>query len=82
MWRDGQCRGVGSSSDDDGRSGDEWSSAAFSPGIECCSLIQAPKSINRQRSLQNGRHFDAADHSTGLLQVGQAKVGMRGFCRR
>ena len=42
-----------------------------SPGITCRSLAHAPRSINLQRSLQNGRHGDAAFHSTGRLQVGQ-----------
>jgi len=30
--------------------------------------------MSLQRSEQNGRHFDADDHSTGELQVGQATV--------
>jgi hypothetical protein len=39
-----------------------------------CSLTHAPRSISLQRSLQNGRNGEAADHSTGRWQVGQATV--------
>ena len=46
-------------------------SGASSSAIPRCSLIQAPRSISRQRSLQNGRHGNASVHSTGRLQVGQ-----------
>lgn len=45
-----------------------------SPGIACFSLIQAPRSINLHRSLQNGRQAEASVHSTGFSHVGQATV--------
>ena len=38
--------------------------------MACFSLAHSPKSIKRQRSLQNGRKLDAVDHSTSFLQVG------------
>ncbi len=40
------------------------------------SSAQLPKSINRQRSLQNGRWGFLADHFTRSLQVGH--ITMRG----
>ena len=45
--------------------------AISSPGIACFSVIQAPRSMSLQRSLQNGRNGEASDHSTGRWQVGQ-----------
>ena len=62
-------------------------SGASSTTIRACSLIQAPRSISRQRSLQNGRHGDASVHSTGRLQVGQgttlgATAASRARCQR
>lgn len=45
-----------------------------SPGIECFSESQAPKSISRQRSLQNGLNW-AVDQSICRLQVGHLMVG-------
>lgn len=48
------------------------SASASSPGIACSSENQAPRSMRRQRSLQNGRHGDSGDQATDLPQVGQA----------
>ena len=48
------------------------SASASSPGIACSSENQAPRSMRRQRSLQNGRHGDSGDQVTGLPQLGQA----------
>jgi len=63
----GQCRG--GRPDDSSSSGQD--AEISSPGIDRCSLTHAPRSINLQRSLQNGRKGDSGDHSTGRLQVGQ-----------
>jgi hypothetical protein len=49
-------------------------SSMGSPGITLRSLAQAPRSMSLQRSLQNGRQGEAADHSTERLQVGQETV--------
>jgi len=43
-------------------------------GMARCSLTHAPRSTSLQRSLQNGRNGEAADHSTGRWQVGQVTV--------
>lgn len=45
-----------------------------SSGILCCSVNQAPRSMSRQRSLQNGRYDDVVDHSTGRRHVGHFTV--------
>jgi len=37
-------------------------------------LNHSPRSINRQRSLQKGRHLDSGTQGTGLPQLGQATV--------
>ena len=50
-------------------------------GDACFSVIHAPRSISRQRSLQNGRHFASADHSTGRWHVGHGNVGMAACSR-
>src|SRR5437762_2408578 len=42
-----------------------------SPGTRCDSSAQSPKSINLQRSEQNGRKVFSGIHVCGLLQVGQ-----------
>jgi membrane-anchored protein YejM (alkaline phosphatase superfamily) len=42
-----------------------------SAGMVYFSSAHAPRSISLQRSQQNGLHWDASFHSTGLLQVGQ-----------
>ena len=42
----------------------------LSSDIVYVSLAHSPKSINRQRSLQNGRNFDMLDHSSSCLHVG------------
>ena len=46
------------------------STGAGSPGMARCSVSQAPRSISRQRSLQNGRN-GALSHSSSRWQVGQ-----------
>ena len=53
------------------------SPSRVSPGIACFSAAHAPRSMSLQRSVQNGRHGEASDHSTGRLQVGQGTEGMR-----
>jgi hypothetical protein len=45
--------------------------------MTCFSLAHAPKSISLQRSLQNGRHGAAGDHSTSRLQVGHDAMRLR-----
>ena len=65
QWRGG-CPDDSSSSGQDAE--------ISSPGIARCSLTQAPRSINLQRSLQNGLNGDSGDHSTGRLQVGQGTL--------
>ena len=45
-------------------------SGVSSPGIARCSLIHAPRSIRRQRSLQNGRYGEVDDHSIGFGRSG------------
>ena len=39
------------------------------------SLNHAPRSMSRQRSLQNGRNGESADHSTGRSHVGHFTIG-------
>jgi hypothetical protein len=50
------------------------SGSTGSPGTARCSVSHAPRSINRQRSLQNGRCGEASLHSIFRPQVGQATV--------
>src|SRR6202022_18996 len=53
---------------------DSVSCATASLGIARCSESQAPRSIRRQRSLQNGRKGDV-DQSISRLQVGHLTRG-------
>ena len=46
------------------------------PGILWASVAQSPKSINLQRSLQNGLNFSSLTQRTGFLQQGQGTVVM------
>jgi hypothetical protein len=39
------------------------------------SLNHAPRSMSRQRSLQNGRNGESADHSTERSHVGHFTIG-------
>lgn len=58
------------------------STSASSPGMACSSENQAPRSIRRQRSLQNGRQRDSGDHATGLPQLGQETSCIAGLSNR
>ena len=43
-------------------------------GMAYCSLAHKPRSINLQRSLQNGRKALLGENSDNLLQLGQATI--------
>src|SRR5690606_29542810 len=52
------------------RSSEKSSSSSSFPGTACSSAAHAPRSINLQRSEQNGRCGLCGPHSTGAPQVG------------
>jgi hypothetical protein len=60
-------------------SSDKGVSAVIGWLILWFSSAQSPRSINLQRSLQNGRYLFSGSHTTVLRQVGQFTFSVMGY---